>query len=319
MRLRGLDLNLLVALDALLAERSVTLAARRVGLSQPSMSTALGRLRRHFGDDLLVRVGNRYEPTVLAEQVRPLLATVLAGAEQVMASPVPFDPATSEREFTVMSSDYGILAIGPALHRAVAAAGGRVRLRLVPLTREALEDFREVLRSVSLVLMPRGVVHGAAHLDLLADEWVAVLDADHPRVGQRLRVEDLAALPWVMTAAATAGPATDLDVPPVVRQLELLGVRPRVAVTTESFASSVLLVAGTDRVAVAQRRLVELLAGPRLRTAALPFPAVPLVEAAWWHPVHEHDSGHRWLRERLVEVAAALAPAGIGDSDADHR
>jgi len=315
---RHLDLNLLVALDALLAERSVTRAARCVGGSQPSMSTALGRLRRHFKDDLLVRVGNQYELTPLGEQLQPQLRTVLAGVDWVLASMSHFDPATSDREFTVMSSDYGIVSVAPTLHRAVAAASDQVRLRLLPLTRQALVDVHGALRSVDLLLLPHGVARGAAHLDLLADEWVAVVDHANPRVGDRLTMTDLAELPWVMTAAATAGPTTALESPPAVRQLELLGVRPQVAATTESFVAAALLVTSTDRVAVVQRKLVELLATPRLRVMALPFPVVPLVEAAWWHPVHERDSGHQWLRERLIEVTAELAPGPIRQPDIDH-
>jgi len=308
-RLRNLDLNLLVALDALLAERSVTEAARRVGGSQPAMSTALARLRRHFADDLLVRVGNHYELSPLAQQLRGPLSQVINGAERVFASLSDFDPTTSDRQFTVMSSDYGMTLVGPALHQAMRTRGAGLRLRLLPLTREALETFPDVLRHVDVLLLPHGIVRGAPHLDLMEDEWVAVLDPQNKLVNDALTLRDLGELPWIVTAAAPPGATTALESTPAVRQLELLGVRPRISVSTESFVTAIALTERTDCIAVAQRKLVERVVPDRtrLRIMELPFLAVPLVQAAWWHPIHERDGGHRWLRHRLGQAAAALA------------
>ena len=114
-----LDLNLLVSLDALLPERSVSRAAARLGRSQPSLSESLARLRRHFRDDLLARVGNHYELTPLAAQLAEQTTSALAAVARVFASEPDFDPAIAEREFTVLISDYAITVLGPEL----AAAG----------------------------------------------------------------------------------------------------------------------------------------------------------------------------------------------------
>jgi hypothetical protein len=121
-KLANLDMNLLVSLDALLQERSVSRAAERLGLSQPSLSASLARLRRHFRDDLLARVGNRYELTPLAAQLAEQTTSALAAVARVFASEPDFDPATSEREFTVLISDYAITGAGPAAGRAPAAS-----------------------------------------------------------------------------------------------------------------------------------------------------------------------------------------------------
>jgi DNA-binding transcriptional LysR family regulator len=102
--LGNLDLNLLVSLDALLEQRSVTRAAEQMGLSQPALSASLARLRRHFGDELLSRVGNTYRLTPLAVQLRPRVRLALDGVERVFSAQPDFDPAESTREFSVLVS-----------------------------------------------------------------------------------------------------------------------------------------------------------------------------------------------------------------------
>lgn len=311
MRLRSLDLNLLLTLDALLSERGVTAAAHRMGTSQPTMSTGLARLRRHFGDALLERVGNHYELTPLAASLRPQVVQAVTGVERVFASQSSFDPGTSERQFSVMSSDYGATVVGPVLHRLLAEASPGSHLHLLALTRDGLERPDEVLPRVDALLMPRGVLQGLPHLDLLSDEWVAVVDRRNERVAGQLSTADLAAVPWVLTAGDQSGTAGSVGTIPVVRQMQLLGVRLAVTAVVESFTLALLLVEGTDRVTVAPRRLVEQVAGHRsLRVVDLPFDAVPLVEAAWWHPVHQRDGGHQWLRQRLAEASTHLTGAG---------
>lgn len=105
MNLASLDLNLLTSLDALLRERSVTRAAQRMNLSQPALSAALAKLRRHFGDELLTRSGNSYILTPLAVQLVDRCALALADIERVFSATADFDPAACEREFTMLTSD----------------------------------------------------------------------------------------------------------------------------------------------------------------------------------------------------------------------
>lgn len=309
-RLRSLDLNLLVTLDALLEERSVTVAAQRLDVSQPTMSTALARLRRHFGDELLSRSGNRYDLTPFAARLRPQAAELVAGAERLFAVESAFDPVTAQREFSVVSSDYGLSLVAPALARLVVAGAPRCRLRLLPLTMAALEDVDEALAAVDLLLLPKGVIDGHRHQELLTDEWVGVVATDNTEVAESLTLADLAELPWVVIAGGTSGPAGGLEATPALRQLALLGINPRIAVVTESFQAAPLLVEGTDRVTIVQRRLAErVVSGHGLRIVNLPFPAVPLVEAAWWHSSQMRDGGHRWLRAQLGRLAADFAAA----------
>src|SRR6201997_5028888 len=127
-QLASLDLNLILVLRELLRERNVTRAAERVGVTQPAASAALSRLRRHFGDDLLVREHGEYVLTALGEQLAEQVEVVCAAAERLFAASTDFDPATSEREFTLVMADYTIMVMGEALSHAGQRAAPRARL-----------------------------------------------------------------------------------------------------------------------------------------------------------------------------------------------
>src|SRR5579862_6822513 len=135
--LANLDLNLLVALRELVRERSVTRAAERLGVTQPAASAALSRLRRHFGDELLVREHGEYVLSALGSQLAEQVDGVCAAAERLFATSAGFDPATSEREFTLLMADYTIMVMGEALSQALGAAAPRARLH-IRLVRESM-------------------------------------------------------------------------------------------------------------------------------------------------------------------------------------
>jgi DNA-binding transcriptional LysR family regulator len=299
--LAGLDLNLLVALRALIEEQNVTRAGERVGLTQPAMSAALARLRRHFGDELMVRHGNRYELTPLGVALRHRTELAVVAVERVFAAQPDFDPTTSEREFTVLLSDYALMVLGPVVANLLEEEAPRVRLRLEPHGPHAIDDIEATLRSIDLLLLPHGFISGYPSEDLYRDTWVCVVAADNSVVGDTVSVDQLRELPWVTqyfrpTASTTAD-----------RQLALLGIEHRVDLVIESFLPLPFLLAGTRRIALLQRRLAEgLAAAAGVRTLSCPFDVMDLVEAAWWHPVHAADPGHQWLRSLFRQAAAAL-------------
>jgi DNA-binding transcriptional LysR family regulator len=300
--LANLDLNLLICLDALLQERSVTRAACRLGRTQPAVSLSLGRLRRHFGDELLARVGNSYQLTPLAAHLKQLTSVAIAGVERVFDSQPDFDASRSEREFTIMASDYGAVVGGQAPAAVMAETAPRVRLRLDYIRTDLVDGVPDSLRAIDALFLPHGFITDLPHLDLYEDRWVCVVDADNAAVGEALTMADLARLPWVLTFR---GPTAFT---PAARQLSLLGVHQRAHVIVESFLAVPFFVLGTDRVALLQERLAGLLAGDgRLRVLPCPFDAVPLVQALWWHPVHERDPEHAWLRRAAVEAGRRLA------------
>jgi DNA-binding transcriptional LysR family regulator len=306
--LANLDLNLLVVLRELLSERNVTRAAQRLGVTQPAASAALARLRRHFGDELLVRDKGCYELTALAEQLAEQVEAVCAASERLFAASTQFDPGTSEREFTLVMADYTIGVLGEALSQLVHDAAPRVRLH-IRLVRESLAaEYSDAIRFVDGMVAPP--VHGFAlpntrSAELFRDRWVCLVAAGNPLLDLGgLERADLVRLPWV------APYYRDHPAPssaPIMRQLTLLDIQPRVAVRVESYLAVPHFVAGTDRIALMQERLAVRLADRTdLRVMECPGQTEPIIEALWWHRQYEDDIAHAWLRRLIIEAARGL-------------
>lgn len=297
----NINLNLLTALEALLRERSVTLAAGRLGLSQPAVSASLARLRRHFGDPLLVRVNNTYELTPLAEILREDATAALGLVADVFSVHQTFDAVRTERTFTVLMSDYALTVLGEALSTLVSARAPRARLELRQHTPALIDDAEATLRDVDGIVLPRGFLHGLPRTELFADTWTCLVDADNP-MSDRPTLEELASSPWVTTFRAPRA------FTPPMRQLEIMGVVPRVEVVVESFLAVPPFIIGTARVAILQARLAGLLTRSYpVRAVHLPFPVEPLTQMFWWHPSRRHDPGHTWLRTVFTDAAVASA------------
>jgi DNA-binding transcriptional LysR family regulator len=308
--LANLDLNLLVALRELVRERSVTRAAQRLGVTQPAASASLARLRRHFGDELLVRERGEYVLTPLGEQLSEQVETVCAAAERLFAASSHFDPKTSEREFTLVMADYTIMVMGEALSHAMQRSAPCARLHIQQVRVPMATEYSDGIRFVDGMVAPPSngfALPDTRSAELFRDRWVCVLDGDNPVLdgGNALRIHDLAGLPWVAPyyRAGTRGVASV----PVMRQLALLDLQPRVAVRVESYSAVPYFVAGTDRVALMQERLAtKLAAAANLRVLECPGEAEPIVEALWWHRQHEDDPAHAWLRRLIMETARRL-------------
>ncbi|GII98866.1 LysR family transcriptional regulator [Sediminihabitans luteus] len=299
--LTNLDLNLLVALDALLQNRSVTRAAAQMGLSQPALSASLARLRRHFDDPLLSRRGNEYHLTPLALLLRDRARTVLAGVERVFAAEPVFDPATSTREFTVVASDYSVATLGPPLAALLEREAPGVRLRFVGNTPSLIDDAAHALLGYDLILLPHGFIGELPHADLHEDRWVCLVATGNTAVGAALSVDQLRAMPWVMTFHSPTAST------PAARRLRMAGIEPRIEVVTEQFLTVPALVAGSGRVAVLQERLaVSLPADVGVRVVEVPVDLGSLVEAMWWHPVNDRDPEHEYLRDVVRRAAAVV-------------
>jgi len=312
MNLARLDLNLLVSLDALLQQRSVTRAAAQMGLSQPALSASLARLRRHFGDELLTRVGNEYRLTPLAVQLRQLVRIALSGVERVFEAQPEFDPASSTREFTVLVSDYVVVVLGDTLAALLAEEAPHTRLRLTPHSPAIVERAEQELLGADVLLLPHGFVSDLSHQDLYRDEWVCVVSADNPVVDGGLTAEHLRSMPWVLTYHGQTAST------PAARQMRMLGIEPRAQVVVEDFITVPGLVAGSDRIALLQRRLVDMLPlDTGIRALPCPFEVGPLVEAMWWHPALDDDPEHRYLRDVIARAArqAVGTPVPIDEAD----
>ncbi|MFL6112138.1 MAG: LysR substrate-binding domain-containing protein, partial [Catenulispora sp.] len=292
MNLAGLDLNLMVSLDALLQQRSVTRAAAAMGLSQPTLSGSLARLRRHFDDELLTRVGNDYRLTPLAVQLKELVRIALGGAERVFAAQPDFDPASSTREFTLLVSDYAAVILGQTIARVLTTEAPHTRLRLSAHSPAVIERAEQALLSADLLLLPHGFVTDLSHHDLYRDDWVCIVADGNPVAERALTVADLEVMPWVVTYHGQTAST------PAARQMRMLGIEPRIQVVVENFLAVPALVAGSDRIALLQQRLLDRLPlNSGIRALPLPFDAAPLIEAMWWHPVYNDDPEHGYLRK----------------------
>lgn len=307
MELANLDLNLLLSLQALLHERSVSRAAERVGIGQPSMSAQLGKLRRHFGDNLLVRSGNVYLLTPLAVELLDRTDAAVAGVRRVFAEQSGFNPQTSRRDFRIMASDYALSVFIGDLVADIEERAPHVCLHIEPVRKKLLGAMTDEHRAVDALVIPHGYVDELPYLDLFHDEWVCLVAADNEAAADSLTIEQLAEMPWVVSYDWPSNTA--------LQQLKSKGVEPKTKVVTESFTALPFLLRGTNRVTVVQKRLADLFSDVAgLKVLPCPFGSAPFVEALWWHPSYRNDMGHRWLRDVFAEVATQIAKG-----DADRR
>jgi DNA-binding transcriptional LysR family regulator len=296
-----IDLNLLIALGALLEDRNLTRAGARIGMSQPAMSAALARLRRHFGDELLEREGRGYRLTVFGEQLLPTVRDALRQIETTMQRSPRFDPADSDREFSVAASDYTVSILADPLLRQVKTVAPRIRLQLQPIPDDMASSGQGLARH-DVVIGPADYGFPGRSRELFRDRFVCVMDPANPRLrGDALSLADLAELPHVVPAF---GPGRRT---PVDRVLDKLGVTPAVQVTVAGWLTVPFVVAGTGLVAITPERLARLAArSVPLAITSPPFGLVELVETAFWHPSRAEDPAVRWLLQALADAAGQL-------------
>jgi DNA-binding transcriptional LysR family regulator len=303
MALGGTDLNLMVALRALLEEGNVTRAGAKIGKSQPAMSTALARLRRHYQDELLVRVGRDYELTPFAKALAPSVTATMQCVELALDTGRRFDPASSGHAFRINATDYAITVLAEPLLRRVDAVAPGIRLDFDTIPAD-MHESEYGLRNCDALIGPLGFGFPGAQAPLFRDRFVCVTDQANPRLrGGRLTIDDLSALPHAVRSCGGT------HVTPADRVMDELCVRRQVQVTTAGFLPLPFLVAGTGLVAVIPERLALRVAAPLgLAVVEPPFGRVELIETLWWHPDRASTPEHAWLRRTLTEAAAALPP-----------
>jgi LysR family nod box-dependent transcriptional activator len=303
--LSRLDLNLLVALDALLTERSVTRAAERLRLSQPALSASLARLRIHFGDPIFARRGNTYELTPLALRLADHTTIALEAALRVFESQATWDPAESTRAFSIFGSDYGFTTIGRVVSELAAKRAPGVHFRFMLHNPTVVEDAANRLRSTDGMVLPHGFLTELPFVDLWQDQWVAIVADSNDMVGESLSRQEMSSLPWVMNYQSRSA-FTSAE-----RQVQQLGIEANVEVVVESFLAIPHFIAGTNRVGIIHSALVPLaMRAAAVRVVGLPFSPTPIVNALWWHPVHSHDPEHAWMRTLFEEAGRIVAAGG---------
>ncbi|MDR0277302.1 MAG: LysR family transcriptional regulator [Paucimonas sp.] len=306
MRYRRLDLNLLVALDVLLEECSVSRAAQRLHLGQSATSAALARLREHFADPLLVPVGRGLQPTALARRLAPKVREVLDLAGDLAQTSTAFDPAHCERRFTLVASDYVAATLIPAVSRALqrCAPAASLVVRELYLARDG-DQVAEALayRRSDLAIVPQARVNpDYPQATLLEDELCCMVCAEHWLEGQALDLQRYREGEHVLREFAD-GQGLSLD----AQHLRDIGLERRGVATVQGFALMADFVVGTPRIATLFRRQAEALARRyplRVLPAPVDFPRA--AQVLQWHPQQASDPVLAWFRQLLLEQAALL-------------
>lgn len=299
MALGGVDLNLLLILQALLEEGNVTRAAIRVGMPQPTVSIALARLRRHFKDELLVRTGNEHALTPLARSLLPSVQESMRLIGDAFSAENGQLPPAKGRKFTISLSDYSVVVLSELLLRRIRELAPEVNLEMSRIASDMPETDRCMLQH-DLVIAPIGFYQPGRQPEVICrDRFVCVADPANPRLRDgRLTLEDLSSMPH----ATAELPHAEAD--PVRTALEELGVTLNIAVTTAGWLTLPFVVAETDMVAVVPERLARRVSDAAgVTVIEPPFGKIELIEAAWWHPTRTTDPAHTWLRTVLNESA----------------
>lgn len=297
------DLNLLLALDALLAESSVTRAADRLRVGQPAMSATLGRLRQVFNDPLLVRSGRSLVLTPFAQALREPVAAVIAQVDTIINLGSTFDPATDDRAFTIVASDYVALVLLRPLIERLQTTAPRVQIRVRPVDDSDVST-RLGRGEADLAVAPNEFLPPGADVRterLFEDRFVCVVDAANPAPD----AADLATFSRTPYLVSNQGVRPSL----VEARLDALGVSRNVEVVANSFVMAPFLLPGTRLVTVIQRRLAHLLMGDvsTFRTFDPPVDLGPLVELMIWSPRQDADTGHQWLRAQIRALAEHIS------------
>ena len=304
--LAGVDLNLLVALDALLAERSVTQAARRLGLTQSALSHVLARLRLLLDDPLLIKTPRAMVPTALALELEAPLRSALAELERTLRRRPRFDPATSRRQFTIASADYAMLVLIPRLMRHITAVAPLVSLTVQPTTTDSPHELPTGQLDLILGAVPPEVpdVLGRRLLD---ERFVCLVRREHPSVRATLTLEQYVALPHVLISPMGRGVSW---VDPV---LERLGQRRHIALRIPHFLVAPLIVAQTDMILTVAARVAQALGTALPVREVVPPIAIPgFTVSMYWHAQRSDDPGHKWLRDLLAAVAVEVMQEETG-------
>ena len=302
MRLKGLDLNLLVALDVLLDERSVSRAAERLFVSQPAASAALGRLRDYFNDELLVLHGKRMIPTSYAENLQPEVRRILAQVDGMISMSAEFDPLQSERVFRFMASDYitTVLLIPMASELERLAPGVRLDARL-PDDAIQLEFERG---EIDVTLVPEEFTVAKHPTELIFEEpHVVVGWSENPIFDKEIGEQDFFNANHV---GVRIGPERNMTF--TEKNVEALGEKRKMAVFAPNFSVVPWFLVGTHRLAVMQQRLAEAYKSVMpLATAPLPFKFPSMRLMAQYHSARTADQGLMWLLDRLRRQATRIA------------
>ncbi|WFU92246.1 transcriptional regulator NodD2 (plasmid) [Rhizobium sp. CC1099] len=300
MRFKGLDLNLLVALDALMTERNLTAAARSINLSQPAMSAAVARLRTYFRDDLFTMAGRELVPSPRAEGLASAVREALLNIQLSIISWDPFNPAQSDRRFRIILSDYVTLVFFEKVVERVAREAPAVSFEFLPLA----DDFEELVRrgDVDFLIMPEVFMSKHPHAALFEDRFVCVGCHTNKQLSEPFTFEQYMSTGHVAVKFGNKRK-------PTIDEWYLLehGFTRRVEVVVQGFSMIPPMVSGTDRIGTMPLRLAQHFARTiPLQIVELPLPVPAFTEAVQWPALHNSHPASIWMREILLQEASRM-------------
>ncbi|WP_025038574.1 LysR family transcriptional regulator [Bradyrhizobium sp. DOA9] len=301
MRYRGLDLNLLVALDALIEKRNLTAAARSINLSQPAMSAAVARLRAYFKDDLFTMNGRELVLTPRAEALAAPTREALMHIKLSITSCEPFTPHQSTRRFRLCISDFAAIVLIRKVVERVAREAPGIKFELVPFA----DAFEHPLKrgEVDFVILPDPYTTDAHPKKTLFDDTLVCVGCrSNKRLAQPLTFSSYMSMGHVAVKLARS------RVPSVDQwYMQEHGVKRRVEVVVPGFSMMPHMLVGTNRIATMPVTLVRHFAKSMpLRIAKLPLPLPGFTETLQWPALHNNDPASMWMRQVLLEEAANL-------------
>jgi LysR family transcriptional regulator, nod-box dependent transcriptional activator len=307
MHFHKLDLNLLVALDTLLDERSVSRAAGRLNLSQSALSSSLSRLREYFGDELLVSVGRRMEPTALAVSLAPQVRSILQQIRFTIETRPTFHPETAQRTFRIMTSDYFIEVLLADVVRQLATTASNIRLEVVSSSEEAAAGF--VRGDIDLIIAPDiHLVEGHPHLLLFEETYSCVVWTGNVSVSDPLTWQQYEAMSHIAVRLG-GGHLALIDRWFAEKAESGAAIERRIDVIASNFGVVPHLVVGTQRVATMQSRHARLYRQLLPLRIIEPPPGFPVIkEAVQWHSHQDSDPGLQWFISLLSSFASFTPP-----------
>lgn len=302
MNLRKFDLNLLVILDALLLERSVTLAAKRLHITQPAVSNALKRLRIAFNDPLLVRGKSKMELTARGSSLINPVREVLFSIDQAMNGKSDFDPATSDFTLRLAATEYVSFILLPELMKEIRKNAPSIRLVISDIDRhDRLGPVRTGLVDLTAAFVPDPV--GELHQQvLLRDTWVYLVSRDHYGSGTRLTRKMFLTRDHISMRSQTGGSGFYVD-----NLLAIRGLERNVVMSMPHFLAIPRLVSMTDLIIAAPRKLaLVLVAQYPLRIVKPPVAIPDFTISMLWHQRTEAEPAQRWIRNMLSRIAKSI-------------
>jgi DNA-binding transcriptional LysR family regulator len=307
------DLNLLAPLDALLREKNVTVAADQLGVSQPTMSGMLNRLREHLNDPLLIRVGRSFELTPMGKEIAEKVRQTLLGIDSLVVPKANFELSKAVRHIRIMASDVSLLLIVPFIFRRAAELAPNLTFEVVPIDSPVAQVYQG---NVDLCLTGDTVAHidgGAANTVrtkiLVSDRPVGIVDSNHPLSGT-ITLDEFLAYPYVAAQFPGAKRTADDNI------MDGLSHDHPPRIRVPSFMAIGSVVCGTQMIGILPSRMVPLLPEVwNLRALDLPAGFSKLSLRVLWHSRHDNDRVHQWLRST---AQAACADEALSDAARPH-